>query len=311
MDIFNLIRAVRCREPIWNRQHPQYKDRECSLLLWTEVANETGVDVETARCKWRGLRDTFRVQLRKLNQSTKNGGSNPLTWEYFDEMVFVKDQIYIDINRRKYNIKDRIEALKSDGKSLLRKDDEEDDSIEGCIDLSKNKPAQSVSVGSILQRVEYPIQSVIEQAIRFRMEQPTPAAELSTTTYNQLSSVTNYAGPHNGLSYSTEEELDFQMPANFCVAEVTEDTETRLEFDSDSNNTGSPSSEVEEQQLVDRLTSAPLLQKKLKALQDDNYCFLMSILPQMKNLPIKQKLFVRIKIQELLFNEIMKMENKD
>uniref|UniRef100_A0A0A9XTB5 Transcription factor Adf-1 n=3 Tax=Lygus hesperus TaxID=30085 RepID=A0A0A9XTB5_LYGHE len=301
MDIFNLIRAVRCREPIWNRQHPQYKDRECSLLLWTEVANETGVDVETARCKWRGLRDTFRVQLRKLNQSTKNGGSNPLTWEYFDEMVFVKDQIYIDINRRKYHIKDRIEEMKADSEGLLRKDDE-DDSMEGCIDLSKNK--------SILQRVEYPIQSVIEQAIRFRMEQPTPNPEL--VPYSQLSTITaNYSGPNNGGGYSTEEEIDFQMPANFCVAEVTEDTETRLEFDSDTNNTGSPRSEVEEQPLVDRLTSTPLLQKKLKALQDDNYCFLMSILPQMKNLPIKQKLFVRIKIQELLFNEIMKMENKD
>lgn len=44
VSIVSLIRAVKRRGPIWDRQHPQYKDREYSMMLWEEVSKETSVD---------------------------------------------------------------------------------------------------------------------------------------------------------------------------------------------------------------------------------------------------------------------------
>lgn len=46
-------------------------------------------------------------------------------------------------------------------------------------------------------------------------------------------------------------------------------------------------------------------------LEDDNFCFLLSILPQLKSLPNKRNLYVRIKMQELLLNEVGSLHNGD
>ncbi|XP_014258772.1 uncharacterized protein LOC106672115 isoform X2 [Cimex lectularius] len=209
------------------------------MFLWSQVASEVGVDVETARYKWRGLRDTFRVQLRKLNQpqAKRPKSQLPQKWEYFDEMNFVKEQIYIDVNRKKYYDKEKMSEIK---------DDEDESKDEGEEDFEETEKSDE-------------------------------AAE------------------------------DYQGLADFCITEVREDTGC-LEFDyNDERN-----SDVSEEELT--LLNKPhmnyLLQRKLRSLQDDNYCFLMSVLPQLKSLPNKEKLYIRIKIQEMLLAEILNLENQ-
>lgn len=44
---------------------------------------------------------------------------------------------------------------------------------------------------------------------------------------------------------------------------------------------------------------------------DDDYNFLMSILPQLRNLPTMRNLYVRLKIQELLYNEIVTLQDNN
>lgn len=47
-----------------------------------------------ARQKWRGLRDTFRKELVKLQEKRSGGGAEEISskWQFFDNMLFVKDQ---------------------------------------------------------------------------------------------------------------------------------------------------------------------------------------------------------------------------
>ncbi|KAL1131836.1 hypothetical protein AAG570_011447 [Ranatra chinensis] len=101
MDVVKLIRSVKSRPPLWDRKDGSYHDRGLTMVLWEDVAKQIGVDSESVRSKWKSLRDTFRGELKKLNRALLKGSPTSATnWEYFDEMVFVKDQIYS--NRRSF-----------------------------------------------------------------------------------------------------------------------------------------------------------------------------------------------------------------
>lgn len=47
MDVLTLIRLVRVRQPLWDRKHRYYHDRNVTMALWEEVANNLQVDCKT------------------------------------------------------------------------------------------------------------------------------------------------------------------------------------------------------------------------------------------------------------------------
>ncbi|BET00684.1 BESS motif [Nesidiocoris tenuis] len=272
MDVSKLIESVKCRVAIWNRQHPRYNDRDLSLALWKEVANENGITVESAKWKWRGLRDSFRIHLRKSISAEKQGALQPVTWIYYEEMSFLKDQIYVDVNRRRYWPEGSVNetAIKRYGK-LSSSEEDDGTGVEG-----------------------------------FRKKKSKPSTTDSTRS-SRLSSSTNKDSDQNSDNFEIiikeEVGIDFCSPAEVCAIEEN----TRLEPDSAKDNfefTLHRSTDEDES-----FSKSSILYKKFKALQDDNYCFLKSVLPQMKALPAEKKFLVRIKIQKLLLTEVSKLQN--
>lgn len=51
MDVLQLIRGVRSREPLWDRKHKYYHDRTVTMALWDDVACLLGVDCEYFQIK--------------------------------------------------------------------------------------------------------------------------------------------------------------------------------------------------------------------------------------------------------------------
>ncbi|XP_024214752.1 uncharacterized protein [Halyomorpha halys] len=171
---------------------------------------------DSARAKWKGLRDTFRGELKKVNKTIASGTHVRSTnWEYFDEMLFVKDQIYS--NRR--------------------------------------------SLAYILQA----------------QQRAVPAADSSVEESNA--------------------SVDLPMLYKQEVIEENEDTQDAIEDD--------PTV------VVDKVEPQPSLPPSQVHSTDDDYNFLMSILPQLRNLPTMRNLYVRLKIQELLYNEIVSLQDNN
>ncbi|KAG5893037.1 hypothetical protein JTB14_026589 [Gonioctena quinquepunctata] len=95
MDCELLITLVHERRSLWDQKSKQYHNRELNKKLWKEVATEMKLVGDVVRQKWRGLRDTFRKELSKLDQKRSGDGADDepqSKWQYFKNMLFIKDQ---------------------------------------------------------------------------------------------------------------------------------------------------------------------------------------------------------------------------
>ncbi|XP_055622295.1 transcription factor Adf-1-like [Toxorhynchites rutilus septentrionalis] len=95
MDIELLISLIRRRPALWNQGSKLYNNRDVAKQAWKEVADELDSSEETVRKKWRGLRDTFRKELLKLEAKRAEKGDDSevkCKWHCFKNMMFIKDQ---------------------------------------------------------------------------------------------------------------------------------------------------------------------------------------------------------------------------
>ncbi|KAK9498818.1 hypothetical protein O3M35_003375 [Rhynocoris fuscipes] len=222
MDVIKLIRSVKSREPLWDRKHEYYHDRTITMTMWEDVAYSLGTNSDSVRAKWKGLRDTFRGELKKLQKDSLNGQIKATTnWEYFEEMLFVKDQIY-STNKRPI-----IECNKSLVDPLSSNSNDESSSFDDVNGPTETKTIKLVDIAAL-------------------QVQPT----IETNANNSC---------HPGPPYP-EDRTDFRRIHRTATDE------------------------------------------------DDDYSFLMSILPQLRCLPTTRNLYIRLKIQEMLYNEILKLQ---
>ncbi|XP_072400457.1 uncharacterized protein [Diabrotica undecimpunctata] len=95
MDIEKLIACVQENKCLWNMREKHYHNRDVCRQSWEKVASQLDTSSETAKTKWRGLRDTFRKELSKYpeKRSGDEGGIiKESKWAYFRSMEFLKDQ---------------------------------------------------------------------------------------------------------------------------------------------------------------------------------------------------------------------------
>nr|CAD7460834.1 unnamed protein product [Timema tahoe] len=89
MDSKQLIVCVSKRPILWDHSHESYKNRELTRQLWTEVAREMESQPGAVKTKWRGLRDTFRKELKKANSLQAKGIHSHPSWPFYDNMAFL------------------------------------------------------------------------------------------------------------------------------------------------------------------------------------------------------------------------------
>ncbi|XP_066941204.1 uncharacterized protein [Macrobrachium rosenbergii] len=90
-----LISAVHRRQPIWDPRHHQHKDRNVIKKLWVEIGSELEFnDINELRSKWRGMRDYYVKELKKIPKPRSGNSSSAKThssWPHFRQMSFLND----------------------------------------------------------------------------------------------------------------------------------------------------------------------------------------------------------------------------
>lgn len=84
-----LIKAVADRRILWDQKSEHYFNRDLSKVAWDHVALDVGSTSEICKKKWRGLRDTFIKEFRKVTKEP----NKPSNWRYYNKLIFLTDQI--------------------------------------------------------------------------------------------------------------------------------------------------------------------------------------------------------------------------
>ncbi|CAG7724463.1 unnamed protein product [Allacma fusca] len=92
-----LVQSVFLRPCLYDKLNKQKKDRKVTAKAWREIAGECEKSVDQVKKRWRGLRDTFFREMKKL-KSPSGAGCDPefsldvsSTWPWFNQLLFLKE----------------------------------------------------------------------------------------------------------------------------------------------------------------------------------------------------------------------------
>ncbi|XP_015522835.2 uncharacterized protein [Neodiprion pinetum] len=252
MDANRLIAEVYKRPALWNQRHISYHNREVTNRVWMEIATIFKLPQPVLKAKWKGLRDTFRAELKKeqVYRKSKYHRNRPV-WIHYKNLQFLKEQMLprppIWERNRRENVE---ETDTSENENLLQEDTQEALS-EHVMSIDGNDSGKVDSVNQVEVKQE-------------------PEENFENLEFQSVSE--NFADNEMMLQNISPEQV--------------------LMGGSDSNIS---------------LTVDPLEASRC----DDNYYFLMSLLPHIRTLPAEKRMWLRIQMQELVYKEVYKKSNAD
>uniref|UniRef100_A0A1A9VCV8 MADF domain-containing protein n=1 Tax=Glossina austeni TaxID=7395 RepID=A0A1A9VCV8_GLOAU len=83
------IEIVKKHQQIYNTHHPDYKNVEVKLKVWSQIAAEINLSVDASKRKWKNLRDSYTKYLRSFRVGTKTSKKYQY-WAHADHMEFLK-----------------------------------------------------------------------------------------------------------------------------------------------------------------------------------------------------------------------------
>ncbi|XP_067634256.1 uncharacterized protein [Eurosta solidaginis] len=97
MDGGRVIEEVKKRRPLWDLFDKKNFDKLLIIKLWEEIAVELDSPTNEVKKKWKNLRDTYRMVLKRERRAICNGQTyNGKKWKYTQEMSFLKDVMTTD-----------------------------------------------------------------------------------------------------------------------------------------------------------------------------------------------------------------------
>ncbi|XP_075328922.1 uncharacterized protein LOC142387995 isoform X3 [Odontesthes bonariensis] len=87
-----LIAEVEQHTILYDTTHPFYKDNARKERTWHLIAGVVGVDADTCKTKWKGLRDTF-VRTQKKPLPSRSAGGTQKQWKYYEKLSFLLPHI--------------------------------------------------------------------------------------------------------------------------------------------------------------------------------------------------------------------------
>uniref|UniRef100_A0A1I8PKQ5 MADF domain-containing protein n=1 Tax=Stomoxys calcitrans TaxID=35570 RepID=A0A1I8PKQ5_STOCA len=85
----DFIEIVKRHDVVYNTHHPDYKNVEVKLKVWTQIAKEIGLSVDASKRKWKNLRDSYTKYLRSFRVGSKTSKKYQF-WAHADNMDFLK-----------------------------------------------------------------------------------------------------------------------------------------------------------------------------------------------------------------------------
>ncbi|XP_046826823.1 uncharacterized protein LOC124951115 [Vespa velutina] len=265
MDANRLIAEVYKRPALWNQRHISYHNREVTNRVWMEIAAIFKLPKPVLKAKWKGLRDTFRAELKKdqVYRKSKYHRNRPV-WIHFKSLQFLKEQMLPRPpiwERGKAGIdgdhglgeNDSEGMLSKNGTSLGRSLDDRDALADHLLSMSSENG--TLKIDGIDHRVD----------VKQEPEESFDNLEFQNVTDNLA---------------DNEMMLQNISPEQVLMGE-------------NDNGIG--------------LTVDPLEGNRF----DDNYYFLMSLLPHIRTLPADRRMLLRMQMQELVYKEVYKKGNED
>ncbi|KAM7344846.1 uncharacterized protein ACRADG_011408 isoform 1-T1 [Cochliomyia hominivorax] len=85
----DFIEIVKKHDIVYNTHHPDYKNVEVKLKVWSQIADEIGLTVDASKRKWKNLRDSYTKYLRSFRVGTKTSKKYQF-WAHAEHMDFLK-----------------------------------------------------------------------------------------------------------------------------------------------------------------------------------------------------------------------------
>ncbi|XP_058810222.1 uncharacterized protein LOC131675308 [Phymastichus coffea] len=257
MDTNKFITEIHKRPALWNQRHVSYHNRELTKRIWMEIAAMFNLPKPILKAKWKGLRDTYRAELKKEQVYLRSHCErNRPIWIHYESLSFLKEQMLPKppVWERSYHTRDEC-----DGTCRLYSNHTNGNGCNGNHD-SLSEHFLNSSINRIPSDPDVDIKD-----------------EPHDSEYQDASSLND-----DGEA----------MLQNLSPAQVLMNLDRNGRDDSQGVNGIDTASNVGiNNDIVDRNN-------------DDNYFFLMSLLPHIKKLPADRNMYLRMKIQELVYNEV-------
>nr|XP_014102099.1 uncharacterized protein LOC106626791 [Bactrocera oleae] len=298
----DFIDEIRKREFLWDKKKIPLgkKQQKITDKLWQEVADACKISKNTAKIKWRSLRDQFLKELKKVPVYTSGDNyyideREKPKWTHFNNLIFllnthtprkqvidIKPESIIDIRSSdsvnswddsKSQIEDVSPTLETSETAdtynhfqSIRKVytlDEEHESANSCVTECKHERAEENACDEGRLEIEYDLPPFV--AVAPQMVDPKYA--------NNKRGYTHSAEDYDDESAATQlrDEL-YNCPSKKAPTELGKSVETRVAAESNEDN--------------------------------ENLLFFRSLLPYMNRLDIVQQLRVRTRFQEILMEEL-------
>lgn len=210
--------------------------------------------------KWKGLRDNFRVELKKEFYSPPEA-RYVSKWVHYRKLAFLREQVLPTLDQ------------KGDGESA---------------------------------------QDELHQIMQFVQNQEEPSPQEHSHAYSEVKQERDESNGDSNGQPASETDFNFnhfQEPDTMHLPEITITPKHPLDHQQQPINL--ESRKRRRSQNAPSTSSSTVAAAGGAPAQDDDYHFLMSIHPYLRQLPLPVKLKVRLQMQQVLFNELMRQPIAD
>ncbi|XP_057333055.1 uncharacterized protein LOC130672465 [Microplitis mediator] len=288
LDADRLIDEVYKRPALWNNKDLLYHSRDLTNRMWMEISTIFKCPKPVLKSKWKGLRDTFRGEIKKEQNHRQSKYTRRNRWVHYKKLQFLKEQMLPrpPIWERSDDKNDRLQSNNNDDDNNLIEQKLNNGRNNSEVNDENNSNQQEKFSGAIIKN---------------QLKKPVKLKLITAARRIEMSSNGNKTAIHSPVIYKPDslQENEF-LEAISVKDEPVDSIDNCMGYQVDSDNSNGAANE--EVCNSDELSMDPLDENRL----DDNYYFLMSLLPHIRTLPAERVMSLRMQMQELVYKEVYK-----
>ncbi|KAF7995535.1 hypothetical protein HCN44_006642 [Aphidius gifuensis] len=264
-----LIAEVYKRPALWNADHHMHYNRDAVDRIWEELSVVLQTPLAMIKSRWKGLRDTMRLEMKKRKRYKQNKQAHRPVWSYYNDLKFLRSQIL----RRSQTLASTSISDESNSSCITDPDNYESSDLSddnSSNNLHNNKKHKSINndlnnkkINSTIENKNSKVDKLIKESSSNCCLDGAPGTSVDDPTVIMIKD------EHSSLiSYDLPDPLNNNRQINL--------------------------QQIDNTNLID----------DNKHDDDDNYHFLVSLLPHMKKLTDERRMFLRMKIQELVYHQV-------
>ncbi|XP_043269963.1 uncharacterized protein [Venturia canescens] len=319
MDAKRLIAEVYKRPALWNQRHTLYHNRDVTNRVWMEIATLFKLPKQILKSKWKGLRDTFRAEIKKEQayKKTKLGQNRPV-WKHFKTLQFLKEQML-----PKPPIWERASCDATNGNITAARESAARDNGASSKPLVRplssrrrfnNNNIRVIDASDSISKIKFRYGSGNSSRAEHENSRESSRENVMTTVLTDFQAVDTVAAHlrheaadsiNDNCNESATQVFPIKIePAEHCEVEIPEVNGDNPENPSASEIPGIISDETSRD--INDPDGINLIDGAVNDRYDDNYYFFVSLLPHIRTLSAERRMLLRMQMQQLVYEEVYK-----